>query len=104
MKSNGVLISRQEQIDAILDSFDFEQVHKVMTAINWTWSEDGVPDIYELRKTVRQLLKDIQNQDLKRISTGGFTVDKNPNNILELSFNICQVAGEDLFGEKTKYE
>ena len=47
----------QEQIDEIMDSFEFEKAHKIMEAMNWEWYEQGIPDIYLLRTEARKQLK-----------------------------------------------
>ena len=47
----------QEQIDEIMDSFDFEKAQKIMEALNWEWYEKGIPDIYSLRAEARKQLK-----------------------------------------------
>jgi len=53
-------MKKKEAIDSILDNFDFERVHKAMTALDWEWaSTDGVPEIPDLRQKARELLKDV---------------------------------------------
>ena len=55
-----------------MDSFDFDQVQKIMSATDWVWvsSEEGIPDQYELRKEARRLMKQaIAGEDC---ATGGF--------------------------------
>jgi hypothetical protein len=55
-----------------LDEFDFEQVHKVMKLLNWTWSSIlGVPDVSDLRKSCRKYLQDVIVGALERKDTGG---------------------------------
>ena len=59
-------------MDEIMDSFDFYQVQKMMSATDWIWasSEEGIPDQYELRKEARRLMKQaIAGEDC---ATGGF--------------------------------
>ena len=75
----------QEQIDEIMDNFDFERVHKMMLASDWKWSgDDGfcVPDISEIRKTARQLLYRTVDDRLSGCGTGGFNVLKGKDYIL----------------------
>jgi hypothetical protein len=60
------------QMDEIMDSFDFDKVNKMMCAVNWKWAttEDGVPSKYELRKEARRLMRcAINGEDC---ATGGF--------------------------------
>ena len=92
-------MTRQEvlnnQLDEIMDSFDFDQVQKMMSATDWIWarSENGVPDQRELRQEARRLMKQaIAGEDC---ATGGFRTwvtdgtDKDgPWTKLNLSFGI----------------
>jgi hypothetical protein len=60
------------QMDEIMDSFDFDKVNKMMCAVDWKWAttENEVPDQYELRKSARRLMKQaIAGEDC---ATGGF--------------------------------
>ena len=68
-------MTHQEAINDLLDKFDFNKVHIAMNALNWKWAtaENGVPTIYELRKTARRLLEDLVEAKITNISTGGFT-------------------------------
>jgi hypothetical protein len=47
-----------EQVEDILDEFDFQRVQDTMKALNWTYhdSADKYPTIGELRKMARRLL------------------------------------------------
>ena len=83
-------MKKKEAIEHILDNFDFEIVHKAMTALDWEWaSTDGVPEIPDLRKKARRLLKDVskRKEDKFFTGTGGFEVSKE-DRILELKFVI----------------
>lgn len=56
--TKSVISSLEEQlklVDDIMDNFDFHKVYKVMKMLKWTWafSENGVPEEYELRKRAR---------------------------------------------------
>lgn len=52
----------RNDIDDILDCFDFEKVQKVMAFLDWKWHDTGVPEIYELRRFARKLILDaVQN-------------------------------------------
>lgn len=72
----------QSIIDEIMDNFDFHKVHKVMKCLGWKWafSENGIPEIYELKEEARRLLNEclysiIQNaEESWNIATGGFKV------------------------------
>lgn len=67
-----------ETIMDCLDEFDFYRVHKVMTFLDWKYSDDkNVPTIETLRKNARKYLVDVVKEALERkteyiTSTGGF--------------------------------
>ena len=68
-----------EEIEDILDNFDFEKVKKVMDAVDWKYwnSPDSQITITELRKTARYLLKEAYNtaaSDQWLVATGGLEV------------------------------
>ena len=49
-----------EQIDEIMDTFDFDKVKKTMDIFKWEWSgSNGVPEDYEIRKSARKLMKNL---------------------------------------------
>jgi len=90
----------QEQIDEIMDSFDFEKVNKIMEAIDWEWNEEGVPDIYSLRTAARKHLKEAA-EFKGASSSGGFTANYTESKSwvrLELYFGL------DSFTDGTEYE
>ena len=68
-----------DAIESIMDNFNFDDVHKVMTYLNWEWAgtENGVPTKSELRSQARQLIK-MAIKDKTRVSTGGFEADYLP--------------------------
>ena len=48
-----------------------------MECLDWSWGLDSkIPDIGDLRKKARGLLKEILQKDYKMIGTGGFRVQK----------------------------
>ena len=74
----------QNEIDEILDNFDFEKCHKVMTFLDWKWFQtNSVPTIGEMRGNARNLIRDcvkglfLQTSITKEYSveTGGFVVN-----------------------------
>lgn len=78
----------QEMIDDIMDNFDFDKVHRCMTALEWHWSGcDGVPEKSELRKCARKILKGCVERG--HGGTGGFqvTIDREEG-CLSLSFVV----------------
>lgn len=85
-------MKKKKAIEHILDNFDFERVHKVMTVLNWTWYfTEGVPEISDLRKEARRLLKDVAKRKEDRVctGTGGFEVYKE-DGVLELKFVVAE--------------
>ena len=69
---------QQDALDNIMDSFDFDQVHKVMVFLNWKWANRNggleVPEKYELRSEARRLLK-MAIEEKTIVSTGGFIAE-----------------------------
>ena len=74
-------MSLHDQISGVMDRFNFDKVHKVMTFLNWTWaSSDGVPSIEELKscayyclsQTVMEFEKHGCLPNGMNVSTGGF--------------------------------
>lgn len=71
----------RNEIEDILDNFDFAKVKIVMDALDWYWYNTiGVPEIADLRKHARSLLTDAGEQVMKNKeltaevnrATGGF--------------------------------
>jgi hypothetical protein len=61
----------QQQIDEIMDWFDFAKVQKVMDHLEWTWNGDyGPPSEAEIRQHARQAMKDVARGGCQSI--GGF--------------------------------
>lgn len=49
-----------DQIDEIMDWFDFDKVHKAMVATDWRWTGfDDVPSVEEIRADARKNLKEV---------------------------------------------
>lgn len=70
-----------EEIEDILDNFDFEKVKKVMDALDWNYwdSVDSHITIAELRKMARRLLKEAYSaspSDQWFSACGGFEVER----------------------------
>lgn len=73
-------------IEDILDCFDFNKVKKVMDFLNWEWCFGGVPEIWDLRKKARSLLKEVAeksqtfqtcDRDSYYVTSGGFRAEAN---------------------------
>ena len=64
----------KDQIDYIMDKFNFERVHVAMTALDWTWVEGGnhvIPSITKLKQTAKRLLQAAATEKITT-GTGGF--------------------------------
>jgi hypothetical protein len=102
-------MTRQEvlnnQMDEIMDTFDFDKVNKMMCAVDWKWAttENEVPDQYELRKSARRLMKQaIAGEDC---ATGGFrawVIDGKDNNGPWTRLNL--MFGEDIMLDGETHE
>ena len=64
----------QEQVDNIMDEFEFERVHEMMEAVDWTWGDDGVPDVRDIRRAARKRLYALRENSYS--VCGGFTAMK----------------------------
>lgn len=68
----------QEQIETIMDEFDFGAVHKIFQDNGWEYHDsDGVPSIGDLRRTARKHLRDVSRNPINGVGIGGsgrFTV------------------------------
>ena len=72
----------QEDIDYILDNFDFERVKKAMDALEWCYhdAETGKVSVYELRKMARYILRSLipyADRDYYLCGCGGFEATVN---------------------------
>ena len=99
-----------DEIDYILDTFNFDRVHVAMLALDWKWSKQNiqpsaVPTIERLKLTARHLLSVAYKEEIS-IASGGFLakyhppikdsnllVDSSP--ILSLSFVLTETNSED---------
>lgn len=91
----------RENIDEVLDQFNFDKINKVMNFLEWKWvTEYGfmVPGVYELRKQARSLLENVtkklgEGDEEFFIGTGGFNAHGrryagDPRKYLTLTFYI----------------
>jgi hypothetical protein len=70
----------QEQIDYIMDYFDFDKVREAMLTLDWKWGLGEmaeVPEIPRMRETARKLLKNAiscaeKEEVTYHAETGGF--------------------------------
>ena len=66
---------QQILIDEVMDNFDFEKVHLAMVALDWKWAtvEGRVPEIPELKKNARSILKDAIKSSVEKYNGDGVT-------------------------------
>lgn len=79
---------QQEVIDEIMDNFDFERVHKTMVALKWGWWNIGVPELSDIKKSARRLLK-TSIEENTCVGTGGFLVEKE-GDYISLKFVVAE--------------
>lgn len=86
-------MTTEDKINYVLDSFDFECVHKAMVALKWKWhipdDEPRVPCIFDLRQAARKLLNAVVKEKVYRSGTGGFHVI-NHDGVLTLQFIVSE--------------
>jgi len=75
----------EDLIDGIMEDFDFEKVHSVMTFLKWWWpggsGPEGVPTIMQLREKARQLLsKVVKEKEFDQVQAGGFVAYRSIKN------------------------
>ena len=105
-RCNALLNTMNDEIDYILETFNFDRVHVAMTALDWKWRDPlAVPTIARLKQRAKYLL-DIAYKEQITIETGGLRavyhppikdsdllVDSGP--ILSLSFVLTETDSED---------
>ena len=92
--------SMEEKINEIMENFDFENVHKVMVALEWEWSfsrgGSGIPSVKSLKERAGELLSDVEDLicegDTITSSSGGFEA-KYHDGCLSLSFIVEEWVG-----------
>lgn len=82
----------EKKADEIMNSFDFERVHKHMVNHDWKWYQDGelrTPNLEEIEVQARRLLTSAIWNETPTVNcgTGGFMVYKMPWG-LSLTFQL----------------
>ena len=90
--------ARESQIRELVEQFNFERVHIVMTALDWEWRSlpnepGGVPTVSRLKAMARHLLREAINH--KVVESGGFKARYYPRatndpEYFSLAFIVCQ--------------
>lgn len=88
------------KLQEILDGFDFDKVHEVMSTLNWTWTNIGVPCKDDMIAMVHSLYNGIRDRVLNHeycyCSLGGFKLTFNPNeDELNLVFELESYSAYD---------
>ena len=82
-----------EQIEYILNNFNFDAVKETMVALNWWWGSPGhIPTFNELRCTAKDLLQEAAK--VGYMGTGGFEAIL-LEDTLSLAFVVESQGGED---------
>jgi len=107
----------QDQIDHIMDHFDWERVLETMQALNWTWGREKTPGVPDMKQSARCYLRIVANDAEARLA--GTTEKDNPfwpyitfvtgsggfmarweGGILSLSFEVTEWDGLCILSEK----
>lgn len=87
-----------EQIDEIMDWFDFSKVAKTMEALKWEWWWCGIPSEPEIRESARESLHKIA-RDYRGLElhgcTGGFDYGIDNWGQMYLRFVVSDWKSED---------
>lgn len=91
------LLRVELQISRIVNRFDYEKVHKVMTFLDWKWfnpgSEDStVPTIERLISSSRYLLTQAATAKESTWSSGGFIARRYECGGLGLTFYVSDIT------------
>ena len=81
----------RDMLDEIMDYFDFEKVHKCMVALDWVWHDTGIPEVADIRKMARTLLRCCIETKTKCNATSGLkaSIDRKKG-VLSLEFIVTE--------------
>lgn len=106
-------LKKERHIQFIIENFDFEKVHNIMTSLNWKWycyspnrREMGlyVPTIEQLKKTAVELLEYVYDDlNYDTTSTGGFKATRYDDH-LGLEFVLSSFDSESINYDEPRYE
>jgi len=79
-----------EQIERILDGFDFDRVKRVMEFLEWRWQREryDLPTYNELRKAAKTMLQDVAQESDRAQFSGGLEAS-NYGGYLSLKFVLA---------------
>ena len=75
-----------------LNEFNFEQVLKVMTCLDWAVFSKGelsIPTIVQMKKTCTYLFNQVLASDISCAATEGFSVEVNDLHV-KIVFTLCR--------------
>ncbi len=79
-----------QQVEEVLESFDFDRVHHVMETLSWTWANLGrVPTREELGTEARRLLSELDGRPGVH-GSGGLRASYKEDGTLSLKFILCE--------------
>ena len=88
------MTDKQEAIDACLNNFRWDRVHRVMTELDWGWISCNmqVPTVYEMMRSATRLLERAWD-DRCTVETGGFRAvyipaDEEENTVLPAGLEL----------------
>ena len=90
---------QQEQIAAVLQSFDFEKVHRLMVFLNWIWWTGRIPTTQEIIDVGARLLQEVfedQEAELQTVETGGLMAIRTPNNLQLIFKGVSATCSTEL--------
>ena len=57
---------KYDMINEVLAHFDFERVHETLVALDWTWHNEGIPDIKKLKESAEERMNSAIDQVLSK--------------------------------------
>ena len=80
----------ERQVEEVLETFDFERVHRVMESLEWSWANlDRVPTKAELAAEARRLLNELDGRP-GVLGSGGLRASYKDDGTLSLKFILCE--------------
>lgn len=67
---------KNELICEAIAWMNWENVHKVMEYLEWTWDDNGVPSTDDLKDKAEELMSGAYDEAVECIEVGGLTTDK----------------------------
>lgn len=104
------MMTNEQQIEEIMDWFDFRRVHTAMVALGWEWSSsDGVPSEAELRSHARAYLREVavkgeaSKTGFYKTGSGGFMATRYESGELGLEFILEEWVVEFVEDEEVPF-